>query len=82
MSVLEELRALDPRDPGRWPLGIRIGAVAIWFLVIAFVLGYAWVWQTKDPELQAARGEEHDAARRVSQQARQGQSISTSTSSS
>src|SRR5580704_15338483 len=58
MNVLEELRALDPRDPGRWPLGIRIGAVAVWFLVIAFVLGYAWVWQTKDPELQAARGEE------------------------
>ena len=54
MNVLEELRALDPRDPGRWPIGIRIGAVAIWFLVITFVLGYAWVWQTKDPELQAA----------------------------
>src|SRR5580698_10264405 len=58
MSVLEELRALDPRDPGRWPLSIRAGAVTIWFLVVAFVLGYVWVWQTKDPELQAAQSQE------------------------
>jgi type IV pilus assembly protein PilO len=58
MSVLEELRALDPRDPGRWPLSIRAGAVTIWFLVVAFVLGYVWVWQTKNPELQAAQSQE------------------------
>ena len=58
MSVLEELRALDPRDPGRWPLGFRVGAVAIWFFVVTFVLGYVWVWQTKDPELQAAQIQE------------------------
>src|SRR5580700_6882439 len=58
MRVIEELRALDPRDPGRWPLGFRVGAVAIWFFVVTFVLGYVWVWQTKNPELQAAKGEE------------------------
>ena len=27
MSMLEELRSLDPRDPGRWPLPVRVGAV-------------------------------------------------------
>jgi Tfp pilus assembly protein PilO len=58
MKVLEELRALDPRDPGRWPLGFRVGAVAIWFLVVTFVVGYVWVWQTKSPELQAAQAQE------------------------
>ena len=58
MSVLEELRALDPRDPGRWPLSIRVGAVAIWFFLVSFVLGYVWVWQTKNPELQAAQAQE------------------------
>ena len=26
MNLLEELRALDPRDPGRWPLPILAGA--------------------------------------------------------
>ena len=58
MSVVEELRALDPRDPGRWPLGIRIGAVAIWFLIVTFVLGYVWVWQNKSPELDSAQAQE------------------------
>jgi type IV pilus assembly protein PilO len=58
MSVLEELRALDPRDPGRWPLAFRAGAVAIWFVLVTFLLGYVWVWQTKSPELQAAESQE------------------------
>ena len=30
MNLLEELRSLDPRDPGRWPLPVRAGAVAVW----------------------------------------------------
>jgi type IV pilus assembly protein PilO len=58
MSVVEELRALDPRDPGRWPLGVRIGAVVTWFLLVTFVLAYAWVWQNKSPELDAAQAQE------------------------
>jgi type IV pilus assembly protein PilO len=58
MSVLDEVRALDPRDPGRWPLGARIGAVAIWFLLFAVGLTYGWVWQSKNPELDAARSQE------------------------
>src|ERR1700730_11116897 len=58
MSVLDELRALDPRDPGRWPFAFRAGAIAIWFFVVTFVLGYVWVWQTKSPELQAAQSQE------------------------
>jgi type IV pilus assembly protein PilO len=58
MSVIEELRALDPRDPGRWPFGIRVGAVVIWFLIVTFVLAYVWVWQTKSPELDQAQSQE------------------------
>jgi type IV pilus assembly protein PilO len=58
MSVIEELRALDPRDPGRWPLGIRIGAVVIWFFIVTFVLAYVWVWQNKSPELDQAQAQE------------------------
>ena len=40
MNLLEELRTLDPRDPGRWPLPIRLGAVAVWFVVLTFILSY------------------------------------------
>ncbi len=29
MNLLEELRALDPRDPGRWPFAVRAGTVGV-----------------------------------------------------
>jgi hypothetical protein len=29
MSIVDDLRSLDTNDPGRWPLAIRAGAVAI-----------------------------------------------------
>ncbi len=51
MNVLEELRALDPRDPGRWPLPVLAGAVGLWFAVLTAVLVYMIVWQTEKPEL-------------------------------
>ena len=58
MNLLEELRALDPSDPGRWPLPIRIGAVAVWFVVLALVLSSVFVWQSQRPELQRFQAEE------------------------
>jgi type IV pilus assembly protein PilO len=58
MNVLEELRALDPRDPGRWPLPIRIGAVAAAFVVLSLVGIYMLVWNEQRPELQRRQAEE------------------------
>ena len=58
MNLVEELRNLDPRDPGRWPLPIRIGAVAVWFVVLTFVLSYMFVWQQQKPELERRQAEE------------------------
>jgi type IV pilus assembly protein PilO len=51
MNLIEELQSLDPREPGRWPLPIRIGAVAIWLVVLTFVLGYFFVWSNESPVL-------------------------------
>ena len=51
MNVIEELQALDPREPGRWPLPFRIGAVAIWLVVLTFILGYFFVWSNESPVL-------------------------------
>jgi type IV pilus assembly protein PilO len=59
MNLLEELRSLDPQDPGRWPLPIRIGAVAVWFVVLAFILSYFFVWQNQKPELERRQSEEN-----------------------
>jgi type IV pilus assembly protein PilO len=52
MNLLEELRSLDPRDPGRWPLAVRAGAVGLCFLVLTAVLIYFFVWDQQLPELQ------------------------------
>ena len=52
MNLLEELRSLDPRDPGRWPLAVRAGAVALCFIVLSVVLCYMFVWEDRRPELQ------------------------------
>jgi type IV pilus assembly protein PilO len=52
MKLLEELQSLDPRDPGRWPLVVRAGAVGLCFLVLTAALIYFFVWDEQLPELQ------------------------------
>jgi type IV pilus assembly protein PilO len=58
MNLLEELRALDPRDPGRWPMPIRAGAVGVAFLALTLVGIYFLVWDEQRPELQRRQDEE------------------------
>ena len=58
MNLLEELRALDPRDPGRWPFGVRAGAVALAFIVLSLIGIYMFVWNGQRPELQRREAEE------------------------
>jgi type IV pilus assembly protein PilO len=58
MNLMEEIRSLDPSDPGRWPLPFRAGAVAVWFVVLTIALSYVFVWQNQRPELQRREAEE------------------------
>ncbi len=58
MNILDELRALDPRDPGRWPLPVLAGAVAAAFLVLSGILFYYFVWDAQRPKLQDYAAEE------------------------
>jgi type IV pilus assembly protein PilO len=58
MNLIEELQSLDPREPGRWPLPIRIGAVAVWLLVLTLILGYFLVWNNQSPVLDQYQQEE------------------------
>jgi type IV pilus assembly protein PilO len=60
MNVLDELKSLDPRDPGRWPLAIRAAFVLLIFVVCAGVFWYMFVWNTDRPELQKAEADEQD----------------------
>jgi type IV pilus assembly protein PilO len=59
VNFLEELRSLDPQDPGRWPFPIRMGFVVIWFVALTFALIYFVVWSAKQPDLERVQGEEH-----------------------
>jgi type IV pilus assembly protein PilO len=58
MNLLEELRSLDPRDPGRWPLPVLAGAVALAFVAVTLVGTYLLVWNEQRPELQRREAEE------------------------
>ena len=60
MSIVDELRSLDTSDPGRWPLPIRIGAVAIAFAAVAALGIYMFVIKTEIPVLRGAEREELD----------------------
>ncbi len=58
MSLLQELRGLDPRDPGRWPLAVRALATAVCFALIALFLIWYFVWQERVPALRQREDQE------------------------
>ena len=58
MNLMEELRNLDPREPGRWPLPIRIGACVAWLVLLTLILGYFFVWDNESPILDSAQQQE------------------------
>jgi type IV pilus assembly protein PilO len=60
MKLLDQLRALDPRDPGRWPLAVRAFSVALVFVVCAGFAWYLLVWNEDRPLLQKAEADELD----------------------
>jgi type IV pilus assembly protein PilO len=69
-AFFEQLRGLDPNDPGRWPLIVRIGTVAIVFLVVALG-GYYWfVWKQDRPKLLEARAKEGELMQTLETKAR------------
>ena len=58
LSFLEELRDLDPRDPGRWPMAVLAGAVGATFVLLTLFLIWFFVWQDVRPELQQKEAQE------------------------
>ncbi len=58
MNLVEELRALDVNDVGRWPLAFRVGVIGIVFAVVVG-LGIFWtIIENKAPQLQRAHDDE------------------------
>jgi type IV pilus assembly protein PilO len=56
--TLDELKALDWRDPGRWPLPVRMGAIVVFFLVLSALLLVLLVWNQNKDQLAQQRKEE------------------------
>jgi type IV pilus assembly protein PilO len=60
MKLFDQLRTLDPRDPGRWPLAVRGFFVALIFAVCTGLAWYLLVWNQDRPILQKAQADELD----------------------
>ena len=73
LSFLQELRDLDPRDPGRWPLPALAGAVGATFVVLSLLLIYFFVWNAVRPELQ--QKEQQEQALRLEFQQKHAQAV-------
>ena len=58
MSILDDLKSLDPNDPGRWPLPVRVGCVALCFVLLAAGSFWYFVWSEQKPKLDAAAAQE------------------------
>jgi type IV pilus assembly protein PilO len=55
VSILDELKTLDPNDPGRWPAPVRAGAVVLCFVFLSTLLFYFLVWSDQKPKLERAQ---------------------------
>jgi type IV pilus assembly protein PilO len=57
-ALFDQLRNLDPNDPGRWPMAVRIATVALLFVIVTAGGYYFFVWKKQRPVLLEARAEE------------------------
>lgn len=55
---LEDLKQIDWRDPGRWPLPVRLGVISVFFVVVAAALLWFVVWNANKDELAALERKE------------------------
>lgn len=60
MNFIEQLKTLDPRDVGRWPLAVRGFFVLLIFLVCTGVVWYLFIWDDDRLVLQKAEADEMD----------------------
>jgi len=60
MNYLEQLRTLDFKDVGRWPLLFHAVAVGLIFVLVAVGGTYYFVWRNKVPQLEQVERQEID----------------------
>ena len=60
MSLLDDLKSLDPKDPGRWPMAVRGFFVLVLFAICTLGFSYMFVWTVDRPVLQKSEADELD----------------------
>jgi type IV pilus assembly protein PilO len=56
MSLMDDLRTLDPKQPGNWPWPIKVGAFVLMFVAVQ-VAAYFIFWQSQTEEIERGRQE-------------------------
>lgn len=60
MNFMDQLRTLDAKDVGRWPLVFRAIAIGLIFVLVAVGGTYYFVWRNKIPQLEQVQQQEQD----------------------
>ena len=60
MKFFDQLKSLDPRDVGRWPLPVRGFFIALIFCAVTAFAWYMVVWNDDRPVLLKAEADELD----------------------
>jgi type IV pilus assembly protein PilO len=58
MNLMDQLRNIDPNDPGRWPLPIRLAAIGLVLVIASIGFTYYFAWSPQQPILAQAVSEE------------------------
>jgi len=69
-ELFDQLRGLDPNDPGRWPIPARVATVALLFMVVTAGGYYFLVWKQQRPVLLEERAKETQLLESLSVKAR------------
>ncbi|AMN48281.1 type IV pilus assembly protein PilO [Steroidobacter denitrificans] len=69
-TFIEQMRELDPNDPGRWPIAFRLGAISIIFLIAVIALAYFLAWKPKKPQIDTAHAAEQTLLSTLEQKAK------------
>lgn len=69
-KLIDQLRNLDPNDPGRWPVAARIATVALLFMIVTAGGYYYFVWKEQRPILLEEREKEVQLMESLSVKAR------------
>jgi type IV pilus assembly protein PilO len=54
MNLIEELKSLDPKQPGNWPWLIKVGAFILIFVAIQIAAGF-FFWKDQNDQIEKGR---------------------------